>query len=336
MQIETNNMLNDSCGTQLLSIGVDLGGSHISCIAMDSKGNIYHKICHQIVQRDVDCILELIVKCCNEIKEAVEGFSSNQNGKCAAIGIGIPGNIDPVTGIARYLPNFGWNIPVPIKQYLNDNHILVPISMRNDGRCAAIAEAKFGVGIQSRVFAMLTLGTGIGGALLHNGVLFDGSTFDAGDFGHHTICSGVDAFDCVCGKKGCFEYHASAEGLVRHYKRVGGNPNVKNAEEVILQFRAIDQNNENDSLNQNIAAIALKKYKDDLSTGLANLITFYNPDTIAIGGGLSKAHEVFDGLVDLVDAKTLPATRGKVIIVPAALSSDAGVIGAALLGFDSL
>jgi glucokinase len=177
---------------------------------------------------------------------------------------------------------------------------------------------------------------GIGGALIIDGVLFDGSTYDAGDFGHHVICSGDDAFDCVCGKKGCFEYHASADGLVRHYHRElsrstrqhGGDALISsellknNAEEVIALVRK----------NDDIAKQALRRYKEDLSHGLANLITFYNPDTIAIGGGLSQASEIFEGLTQLVDAKTLPATRDKVIILPASLSVDAGPIGAALVG----
>ena len=92
------------------------------------------------------------------------------------------------------------------------------LHMRNDGRCAALAERHFGVGKDGAhaVMAMLTLGTGIGGALIHDaspasrGVLFDGCTFDAGDFGHHVMRSGTEAFKCVCGNYGCFEQHASA------------------------------------------------------------------------------------------------------------------------------
>lgn len=172
-------------------------------------------------------------------------------------------------------------------------------------------------------------GKGIGGALIIDGVIFDGSTYDAGDFGHHVICSGDDAFECVCGKRGCFECHASADGLVRHYHRELSKCTRQhdrllnnNAEEVIALVRK----------NDDIATQALRRYKEDLSHGLANLITFYNPDTIAIGGGLSQANEIFEGLTQLVDAKTLPATRGKVIILPASLSVDAGPIGAALVG----
>jgi len=196
--------------------------------------------------------------------------------------------------------------------------------MRNDGRCAAIAEVTYGAGIGSNVLAMLTLGTGIGGALVNKGHLFDGSTFDAGDFGHHVIHSGPLAFDCVCGKKGCFEYHASAEGLLRHYKKLNGNKTIENAHEFMIELR---------SSNDIIVQQAFDNYRDDLSTGLANIVTFYNPDVIIIGGGLSQASELFDGLVDLVDKKTLPATRGMVRIIPAMLSTDAGAIGAAVIGF---
>lgn len=110
-------------------------------------------------------------------------------------------------------------------------------------------------------------------------------SFDAGDFGHHVICSGSDAFSCVCGKSGCFECHASASGLVRHYQRAiqaadasGCNDDgvagsdcigdaVVNAEQVVALVRRQDL----------VAMAAFARFKDDLSTGLANLVTFYNP-----------------------------------------------------------
>jgi glucokinase len=134
--------------------------------------------------------------------------------------------VDPNKGLARYLPNFGWLEPVDLAALVLDraaggNDLDKPstvreltkldkVHIRNDGRCAALAERHFGVGASGEhsVMAMLTLGTGIGGALIHDGgqsrrgVLFDGCTFDAGDFGHHVMRSGTDAFKCVCGNSG--------------------------------------------------------------------------------------------------------------------------------------
>eukprot|EP00607_Mallomonas_marina_P010361 CAMPEP_0182421360 /NCGR_PEP_ID=MMETSP1167-20130531/6712_1 /TAXON_ID=2988 /ORGANISM="Mallomonas Sp, Strain CCMP3275" /LENGTH=270 /DNA_ID=CAMNT_0024598411 /DNA_START=437 /DNA_END=1249 /DNA_ORIENTATION=- len=261
------------------------------------------------------------------------------------IGLGIPGNVDPINGCTRYLPNFQWTQSVPIGKELS-NQLHLPVHMRNDGRCAAVAESRYGAGKNSNIFAMLTLGTGIGGALIINHKLYDGCSFDAGDFGHHVICSGQEAFQCVCGKKGCFEYHASANGLIRHYQRERERMREREREREENSCDPRKEKTDTDDIeldnaliilekvrgNESIAISALHSYKNDLATGLANLVTFYNPDTIALGGGLAQAEEIFEGLQDLVDTRTLPATRGIVKIVPAVLGVDAGAIGAALLG----
>ena len=170
------------------------------------------------------------------------------------------------------------------------------------------------------------VGTGIGGALVHGGGLFDGCTFDAGDFGHHVICSGADAFQCVCGKSGCFECHASAAGLVRHWRALGGDAHISldDARSVIQLMR--DGNS--------TALTAFRRCRTDLATGLANLVSFYNPSLIVLGGGLSRTPELYDGLQDRVDSQTLPATRGTFSIVQSTLGADCVAMGAGWLVFD--
>ena len=144
--------------------------------------------------------------------------------------------------------------------------------------------------------------------------------------------SGEGALDCVCGKKGCFERHASAVGLVTQYRlltaqdvRSGDDPRGHDALSILQKMRAGSDPE---------AAQAWATYIDDLSTGLANLVTFYNPDVIALGGGLGQAPELYEGnmMANLVDAKSLPASRGKLRIVPADLGTSSGAVGAALLG----
>lgn len=304
-------------------IGIDIGGSHITSVVVDDTFAVLSKVTLSINARDLESVLVAIEK-------ATYSFAKSTQVK--GVGVAVPGNVDPVLNHARYLPNFSWGDgSVPLGLLMTQRLQLSPdtkISMRNDGRCAAIAEAKFGAGKDSKVFAFLTLGTGIGGALIVNGKLFDGASFDAGDFGHHVIRSGPDdAFPCACGKRGCFETQASAEGLVRHFKRSLSINKAEfestpiNAEKVIVAMR-----------NGNLSAKqAFNSFLDDLSTGLANLVTFYNPDTIALGGGLSQAPELFTNLQRLVDEKTLPATRGRVKIVPSAVGVDAGAVGAAIL-----
>ena len=309
--------------------GVDIGGSHVTVVLMDGNGNVLQMEVSPVKDRSVEAVITVIAHGLN----VVLANTDNLHG----IGVGVPGNVDPVTLVAKYLPNFpAWPANVElgnlIREKLLIRHQSAPIHMRNDGRCAALAESRYGVGRESAVFSLLTLGTGIGGALVIHQKLFDGFTFDAGDFGHAVIRSDGEAFDCNCGKRGCFETQASAHGLVKQYlkcvdrAKAGSSagsvvPPVGNAEQVLTLVRA----------NDATALQAFDIFLDDLSTGLANLVTFYNPDVIAIGGGLSQAPEIFQRITPLVDQKTLPATRGKCQIVPASLGTDAGAIGACVL-----
>ena len=331
------------------SIGLDVGGTHILAVLMTDEGKVLHRAHRKIeatARADIKGIIAVMTGCIADMVQ--KGSSSLQKINFVGLGLAIPGNVDPRKGTTRYLPNFGWTEQVPIASMILENLKTNPkvttlgatllenlekngIQMRNDGRCAALAERHFGVGKDDShyfdIFAMLTIGTGIGGALVLNGALFDGCSFDAGDFGHHVICSGEQAFDCVCGKRGCFERHASAAGLVRHYNRVNENSEVSldDAKRVIKLVRDGDQ----------MALKAFERYLDDLTTGLANLVTFYNPNVIVLGGGLAQAPELFSykevTLTQAVDSKTLPATRGKCQVIASDLGADAVAMGAAWL-----
>jgi len=314
------------------SLGVDLGGTHIGCVLINEQGDILAKHHESLANRSFDSVVQQVVSIVRTMLE-----SSKLPCLPEGLGIAVPGNVDKDKGTTRYLPNFGWLQEMPLADALRialkatDSSASICLSnskieMRNDGRCAALAESRLGVGRGAKVFSMLTLGTGIGGALIDKqGALFDGSSDDAGDFGHHVIASGADAFPCVCGKHGCFEQHASAQGLVKHYLRQGGPPetSLSDALAVLTALKRGDV----------IAKKAFDAYRENLTTGLANLVTFYNPDVIALGGGLAQASELFDNIVEHVDNKTLPATRGKVKILPALLGTDSCAIGAAMLCF---
>lgn len=342
---------------QGLAIGVDLGGTHVLAALVDVRGQVYARH-RQEISENARSSRELIGRAISVCIVRVWRHAQHSLPQCLPIqgvGIAVPGNVDPIKGLARYLPNFGWLEPVDLQALILDQRVddfldlaveseqgvllrqllgVDRIQMRNDGRCAALGERHFGVGNSGEhsVMAMLTLGTGIGGALLHNptptspGVLFDGCTFDAGDFGHHVIRSGKDAFTCVCGKRGCFETHASAQGLVRHWRAAGGD----NASIILDDARSvIELMREGNST----AKAAFEAYRRDLETGLANLISFYNPSLLVLGGGLAAAAELYEGLQAAVDAQTLPATRGKCSIVQSGLASDCAALGAAQLVF---
>lgn len=142
----------------------------------------------------------------------------------------------------------------------------------------------------------------------------------------------------MCGKSGCFECHASADGLLRHFRRTLSSRNIDSSlskyallSNAFTFMTYLREHPEDDVLKD-----SFQSFRADLVTGLANLVTFYNPDIICIGGGISQAPEIFHGIDAAVDAETLPATRGRVRILPAKLRTDAGAVGAALLGFLSV
>lgn len=330
--------------TDALAVGVDLGGTHVLATIMDPDGKVHarHKVTLTAEMRGKqDTIGDALATC------IIEAWRAAGSPEVRGVGVAVPGNVDPEKGLARYLPNFGWLEPVDLTSLVLDLKPSVAsksvrellhidrLHMRNDGRCAALAERHFGVGKsgEHRVMAMLTLGTGIGGALIHDpspsrrGEIFDGSTFDAGDFGHHVMRSGADAYPCVCGNRGCFEQHASAAGLVRTYNKcqpVGVSPtSLDDAKTVVERMRSGDK----------VASDAFRTYRTDLASGLANLVTFYNPSLIVLGGGLARTPELYEGLEGDVDGSTLPATRGKCRIVQSALDADCAAMGAAWLVF---
>ena len=334
----------DDTAPRELAIGVDLGGTHVLAVLVDVHGHVHARKEAKIGEDSrgsQETVGQALSTCLVEVwRHARDHFAACLPLK--GVGIAVPGNVDPRRGMTRYLPNFGWLEPVNLAALVLDRKAepesatrsvrdllgVDELHMRNDGRCAALAERHFGVAKDGKhdVMAMLTLGTGIGGALVHGGGLFDGCTFDAGDFGHHVICSGADAFQCVCGKSGCFECHASAAGLVRHWRALGGEEHISldDARSVIQLMR--DGNS--------TALVAFRRCRTDLATGLANLVSFYNPSLIVLGGGLSRTPELYDGLQDRVDSQTLPATRGTFSIVQSTLGADCVAMGAGWLVFD--
>lgn len=293
-------------------IGVDLGGTHISAARICGEGNIQQHAHVDISERSTDAVFEALFYVLDSVADA----------STIAVGLGIPGNVDIASGDARQLPNFGWNANIPISKIVYERTGLQTFAL-NDARCAGLAEARLGAGQGADVFVMLTLGTGIGGGVFINGNLLRGASSDAGEIGHHTIY-GDDGFVCGCGKRGCFEAHASAFGLVRHYEANGGRPATSKG--VIAALHKGDAN----------AATALEHFRVDLARGLSNIVAFYNPHVIALGGGLSMADEIFDGLQERVDGLTLPASRGVAKVIRAKLGVDAGLIGAALMAKDRL
>jgi glucokinase len=321
------------------AIGVDLGGSHVAAAVVEETGELHEQFEHDIEDRAPGAVLDALT---DVVKCAIDSTKHDVVG----IGIGSPGNIDPETGLIRYSPNFGWQ-NVALGARVREAFPKYRVFVGNDARCATLGEYAHGVGQGTQDFALLTLGTGIGGGFVARGVMAVGHQMGAGEFGHHTIRP-ESGFICACGKTGCFEAQASGTGLLRHAFRLA--PSFPRSTLLDPQPNGKDKDKDKDGDDARTwrdrlgskkirkaaqagdphALAAWNAFCDDLALGISNVIAFVNPEVIALGGGVSSAGDfLLERVRPLVEARTTMVPRGTTRIVRATLGNDAGTVGAA-------
>lgn len=307
------------------AIGIDLGGTHTAAAAVAPDGSIITSAERDLASLDPGYVVDEINKVVQQVLSAVSEKD------CVGVGIGSPGNIEEPSGKVRFSPNFGWH-DVPLKALL-EKRIKHPIHILNDARCATLGEYLFGSGKGTTEFALITLGTGIGGGFVSGGRLILGNTMGAGEVGHHVIRP-HDGFVCGCGKIGCFEAQASGTGLLRHTLAL--TPSFPRS---TLLTRKPQEKWGTKMIRKSVlkgdehAVAAWNNFLRDLALGVSNIISFMNPAVIALGGGVGQTDKsiLAEPLMILVDAQTTMVPKGMTKIVSALLGNNAGIIGAATL-----
>lgn len=313
----------------MLYIGIDLGGTGIKAGVVDEKGNILSKAsCPTGVERGYEAVIRDMAALCVEAAEK-SGHTMND---IHSIGIGIPGIFDPASQMVPFCTNLGWH-QVPILSEMA-KYTDRPVYVDNDATVAGLAEAVTGVsaGVANSVF--VTLGTGVGGGIILDGKPYAGPHGVASEIGHMITVAGGEL--CTCGNHGCWERYASATAIIREGRKFAeAHPECAIAKAVngnldeITAKTVIDLAKEGDA----DASMLFDNYVTHLCVGLVNLINLYDPEIIALGGGVSHAGEflldaVRAKLPSMVFYKTMPYAR----IELARLGNDAGIIGAAMLG----
>lgn len=313
----------------MLYIGIDLGGTGIKAGVVDEKGNILSKAsCPTGVERGYEAVIRDMAALCVEAAEK-SGHAMND---IHSIGIGIPGIFDPASQMVPFCTNLGWH-QVPILSEMA-KYTDRPVYVDNDATVAGLAEAVAGVsaGVANSVF--VTLGTGVGGGIILDGKPYAGPHGVASEIGHMITVAGGEL--CTCGNHGCWERYASATAIIREGRKFAeAHPECAIAKAVngnldeITAKTVIDLAKEGDA----DASMLFDNYVTHLCVGLVNLINLYDPEIIALGGGVSHAGEflldaVRAKLPSMVFYKTMPYAR----IELARLGNDAGIIGAAMLG----
>lgn len=312
-------------------IGIDIGGTNLKAGLVDENGELLTTTKMKIASiSDQETLTRTMVQMTQELAETA-GVTM---GEIASVGVGVPGAVEIHAGSILYTCNLPLR-NVPIRRLFH-KHLRLPLYIENDANCAALAEYHAGAGRESKRFVMVTLGTGIGGGIIHNGKIFHGSNGMAGEVGHMSIVHG--GRPCPCGRQGCWEQYASASAL----KRLTWEAMQEEPQSLLAQVVAENGG----KISGQSAFIAMRRgdpvgravcnhYIDYLASGIVNLVNIFQPDTLAIGGGVSNEADEYllDPVRRQVARETIPCNHDKMTrVVKAQLGDRAGIIGAALLG----
>lgn len=290
-------------------IGIDLGGTKIEGILLDSAGKeIQRKRVPTDRERGYWPILHSVKAVHDELAAAVAGEKTT-------FGIGTPGAHNPVTGHVQNSNTVCMN-GQPVKADL-ETLLGRKIEIQNDANCFAMAEALLGAGVGKKLVFGVIMGTGCGGGIVHHGEVLTGLHGFAAEWGHHSL--DVNGPKCFCGQRGCTEVYISGGGLQTRYLEKYG---------VKKSFREIEQDYH---AGQPQAVDFIRAFFKNFGHAIANLIAFIDPDIIVLGGGVSKFDALYtEGLAEV--SRHLFSGKLETPIVKHQVGDSAGVIGAALVG----
>ena len=297
----------------MLTLGIDVGGTTIKAGLVTAQGEIIaEQVRPTLVAEGVGPIIRTITSLALELTQEQNIKISDLQG----VGVGIPGYTNYDEGRVILAPNLKWR-DVPLRRLL-EQELKVAVYLDNDVNAAALGEQHFGAGKGIADFIMLTVGTGLGGALVLKGEVYRGALGLAGEVGHMVVQE--KGLLCGCGQRGCLETLTSATAIIRTAKEAGLK--VATAKEV---FNLAQEGSR--KAQEIIECVAYY-----LGLGISNLVNLLNPQRVIIGGGVSKAGDTFlKPISRTVERLCLKTIGSQVEIIPALLGNKAGLIGSGTL-----
>ncbi len=338
------------------AIGVDIGGTKVSGALVQADGTISHRIRRDTPERTTTpaVVESTIVGVVEELLEAGEqdaaGAEPSGNrldaaaagitgSAVAAVGIGAAGWVSSDRATVVFAPHLSWRNE-PLRERLS-GRLSLPVFVDNDANSAGWAEWRFGAGRGERHLVMITLGTGIGGALMIDGTIQRGRYGLAGEFGHMQVVPG--GHRCACGNRGCWEQYASGRALIREARAIMDTRSPVARE--LTALAAVEPDGLSGPMitqaardGDRTAVELLGEIGEWLGVGLANIAAAFDPGGFVIGGGVSAAGELLLAPARESFRRRLPGRgdREEAFIVAAQLGNDAGLIGAADLARSEL
>lgn len=314
--------------TSLYAIGADLGGTLLKAGAVARDGAAAHAATRPSrAGGGEDGPFDAVA-------EAVATIRARAGGTPAALGLAVPGAIEPETGaLIGHTPHLpAWH-DLEVRQRLvarlegegmrGPSGGPFPVTVANDANAAAYAEYRCGAARDTRVSITVTIGTGVGSGIIVDGRPFTGAWGGAGEIGHLSLGSG--GFPCRCGVENCVEPDMSGSGLMRAATAAGLD--AADAEATFALAARGDPT----------AAALVTRFADRLGAAIAVAVNVLNPEIVVIGGGVAGAGDVLlDGVREALDRYALASHRRRLRVTFAALGPRAGLIGAGLMAWESI
>ena len=299
-----------------MKIGIDLGGSHIG-IGLIEQNNLKAVVDKFFTQEDRKNIETAILNNIDELINKILEENELSIKDIEKIGVASPGTVTNGHIISWNLGLKNFDLQTKLIEKYN-----LPVKIRNDGKCAALAEKKYGAMKNYDDCVFINIGTGIGGAAFIDGKLLEPKRFSGFEFGHITLVK--DGLECTCGKKGCFERYASIKALKNRITNTLGIDGTDISGQYLREELMVKYHDEvQDDINEFI---------DYLRIGVCNLIDIFEPEIVCFGGSFSyyEGHPVLNKLIEEINKPESTFNKSSVKIVTAEMKNDAGIIGATI------
>ena len=308
-----------------LTLGIDCGGTNVKMALVNARGKILHSTLQKI---DYDCAPKKSVAA---IAIGAKNYLREQNVESVgSIGLGIAGDVDPMTGSVRFSPNLGWkNVAFGkmLRAYFD-----VPVRIANDANCAALGAYFLDAKQDCQNLICLTLGTGVGGGIILNGKLYSGSSGGAGEIGHMSLKQ--DGRACKCGNFGCLESVVGAWGIIETARQGLKQNRAPILKKMLKQGQEISPKLIADAADagDNFCKEVWQRTGEYLGAGLVNLVNIFNPQRIVLSGGVSKSGDRFlQPALKILSERAFESSAKMVKVSLSKFDERLGVVGAALL-----
>jgi fructokinase len=273
-------------------VGVDWGGTKIEAIALDDDGQPIARLREATPRTDYEGCLATVA--------AVVSSVEAQAGATGSVGIGIPGSLDPLTGIAKGASST-WLNGRPVEADLCRT-LGREVRVANDADCFAVSEAVDGAGAGHNVVFAVILGSGAGAGVAIAGRAHHGPNNSAGEWGHNPLprpgITEIPGPSCYCGRTGCLERWVSGWSFARDYHQHASIDLATS--EPVGPVEIVDRMRQGDRL----AKLVWSRYVDRVARGLSLVVNVLDPDILVIGGGMANINELYDDLPERLAQET--------------------------------